>query len=160
MRTQLDFTPLFRSSVGFDRMFDMINSATRAATQDNWPPYDIVNVGEDRYRIDMAVAGFAEDDLTVTQERNLLVVTGRKDGGEDDGAYLHRGIAGRAFEHRFALADHVTVEGASLRDGMLTIELRREIPEELKPRRIEIASGTAIGQQQQPGQIEADKQAA
>ena len=129
MRTTLDFAPLFRSSIGFDRMLNALEAASRVATIDNWPPYDIVKSGEDDYRITMAVAGFTEGDLTLTQEQNLLVVTGQKSGVEgDDGQYLHRGIAGRAFERRFELADHVKVTGASLVNGLLTIELKREIP--------------------------------
>lgn len=145
MATRLDFTPLVRSSVGFDRMLEALEAASRMGTPDSWPPYDIVKTGEDDYRIDMAVAGFAEDDLTLTQDRNMLVVSGRKDAPEGDGAsYLYRGIAGRSFERRFELADHVRVEGATLSNGLLTVKLRREVPEELKPRRIEIASPAAI----------------
>ena len=158
MRTTIDFDPLFRSSIGFDRMLNAIEAASRVAPFENWPPYDIVRSGEDSYRIKMAVAGFAEDDLTVTQERNVLVVSGRKDG-EDEGEYLHRGIAVRSFERRFDLADHVRVEGASLTDGLLTITLRREVPEELKPRRIEIAGAEALPQQQ-TRQIETEQAAA
>ncbi len=158
MRTTIDFDPLFRSSIGFDRMLNALESARRETLAENWPPYDIVRSGENAYRIDMAVAGFGEDDLTVTQERNLLIVSGRKDG-EDEGEYLHRGIAGRSFERRFDLADHVRVEGASLTDGLLTITLRREVPEELKPRRIEI-SGVEALPQQQTRQIETEQAAA
>ncbi|MBC57230.1 MAG: molecular chaperone Hsp20 [Confluentimicrobium sp.] len=145
MATRLDFTPLFRSSIGFDRMLDALEAASRVETLDNWPPYDIVKTGEDDYRIDMAVAGFAEDDLTLTQDKNMLIVSGRKEApGGDDASYLYRGIAGRSFERRFELADHVRVEGATLSNGLLTVELKREIPEELKPRRIEIASLAAV----------------
>lgn len=158
MRTTTDFAPLFRSSIGFDRMLNALEAASRVAPFENWPPYDIVRSGEDSYRIKMAVAGFGEDDLTVTQERNALIVSGRKDG-EDEGEYLHRGIAGRSFERRFDLADHVQVEGASLTDGLLTITLRREVPEELKPRRIEITQAEALPQQQ-ARQIEAEQAAA
>lgn len=145
MATTLDFAPLFRSSVGFDRMLDALETARRVETLDNWPPYDIVKTGEDDYRIDMAVAGFAEDDLTLTQDKNMLIVSGRKGTPEGDGgvSYLYRGIAGRSFERRFELADHVRVEAATLSNGLLTVELKREIPEELKPRRIEIASAEA-----------------
>ncbi|MDY6859665.1 MAG: Hsp20 family protein [Pseudomonadota bacterium] len=145
MATRLDFTPLFRSSIGFDRMLDALEAASRVETLDNWPPYDIVKTGEDDYRIDMAVAGFAEDDLTLTQDKNMLIVSGRKEApGGDEAGYLYRGIAGRSFERRFELADHVRVEGATLSNGLLTVELKREIPEELKPRRIEIASLAAV----------------
>jgi molecular chaperone IbpA len=158
MSTTFDFSPLFRSSVGFDRMLQLLETASRVANADNWPPYDIVKIGEDDYRISMAVAGFSENELTVTQEQNMLMVAGQK-SGDDNAQYLHRGIASRAFQRRFELADHVEVVGANLANGLLTIDLRRELPEEMKPRRIEIATGWA-----QPKaavrQIEARKDAA
>lgn len=138
MNTTFDFTPLFRSSVGFDRMLNVLEKARRIESIDNWPPYDITKTGEDRYRITMAVAGFSQDDLSITQERNMLVVSGRK-SEEEDIQYLHRGIAARAFQRSFELADHVKVMGASLANGLLTVELQREIPEEMKPRRIGIS---------------------
>jgi molecular chaperone IbpA len=160
MRTTFDFAPLFRSSVGFDRMLEALESASRVAPIDNWPPYDIVKLGEDDYRISMAVAGFTQDDLTITQEQNMLMVAGQKsDEGEANGQYLHRGIAARAFQRRFELADHVKVVGASLVNGLLTIELKRELPEEMKPRRIAIASGEALPKVETK-QIEAEKVAA
>jgi len=160
MRTTFDFAPLFRSSVGFDRMLDALESASRVAPIDNWPPYDIVKLGEDDYRISMAVAGFTQDDLTITQEQNMLMVAGQKsDEGEANGQYLHRGIAARAFQRRFELAGHVKVVGASLVNGLLTIELKRELPEEMKPRRIAIASGEALPKVETK-QIEAEKLAA
>jgi len=134
MRTTFDFAPLFRSSVGFDRMLDALKAASHVTTIGNWPPYDIIRSGEDEYRITMAVAGLTEADLTLTQEQNLLVVAGRKAGDdEDNGRYLYRGIADGAFERRFERADHVKVVGASLSDGMLTIDLKREIPPEILP---------------------------
>ena len=142
MRTAFDFSPLYRSSIGFDRVFDLLENASRTTTIDNWPPYDIARTGEDDYRITMAVAGFNRDELSMTQERNMLVVSGQK-SGEDTGEYLHRGIAGRTFQRRFQLADHVRVTGARLENGLLTIDLKREIPEEMKPRRIEIGGGKA-----------------
>ena len=126
MRTTFDFTPLFRSSIGFDRMLHALEAASRVETIDNWPPYDIAKLDENDYRITMAVAGFSQDDLTITQEQNMLMVSGRKTG-EDGGQYLHRGIAGRDLQRRFELADHVKVVGASLADGLLTVDLRREI---------------------------------
>jgi molecular chaperone IbpA len=145
MRTNFDFEPLFRSSIGFDRMLDALESASRLASIDNWPPYDIVKIGENDYRISMAVASFTQDDLTITQEQNMLMVAGQKsDEGGENGQYLHRGIATRAFQRRFELADHVKVVGASLVNGLLTIDLKRELPEELKPRRIAIATGEAL----------------
>lgn len=158
MRTAFDFSPLYRSSIGFDRVFDLLENASRTTTIDNWPPYDIARTGEDDYRITMAVAGFSRDELSMTQERNMLVVSGQK-SGEDTGEYLHRGIAGRTFQRRFQLADHVRVTGARLENGLLTIDLKREIPEEMKPRRIEIGSTAATPKVEQR-KIEAEKQAA
>ena len=142
MRTTLDFTPFFRSSIGFDRMLNALEATSRIETADNWPPYDITKTGEDDYRITMAVAGFAQDELGISQERNVMVVSGQK--AEDEQAqYLHRGIAARAFVQRFELADHIKVVGANLDKGLLTIDLKREIPEEMKPRRIEIEADGA-----------------
>ncbi|MBZ9974006.1 Hsp20 family protein [Mesorhizobium sp. BR-1-1-10] len=158
MRTTLDFSPLFRSSIGFDRMLNALEAASRVATIDNWPPYDTAKTGEDDYRITMAVAGFSQDDLTITQEQNMLMVSGQK-AGEDNGQYLHRGLAQRSFQRRFELADHVKVIGASLVNGLLSIDLKREIPEEMKPRKIEIAAGAALPKAETK-QIEAEKQAA
>ncbi|PBC02248.1 Hsp20 family protein [Mesorhizobium sp. WSM3860] len=139
MRTSFDFSPLFRSSIGFDRMLNALETASRIETADNWPPYDIAKSGEDDYRITMALAGFSQDELAITQEQNMLMVSGQR-AGEDNGEYLHRGLAGRAFQRRFELADHVKVVDASLVNGLLTIDLKREIPEEMKPRRIEITA--------------------
>ncbi|RUM95259.1 Hsp20 family protein [Pseudaminobacter arsenicus] len=158
MRTAFDFSPLYRSSIGFDRVFDLLENANRVATIDNWPPYDIARTGEDDYRITMAVAGFSQDELSITQEQNMLVVSGQK-SGEDTGEYLHRGIAGRPFERRFQLADHVKVTGAGLENGLLTVDLKLELPEEMKPRRIEISSAAAMPNVVQH-KIEAEKQAA
>ena len=157
MRTDLDFAPLYRSSVGFDRVFNLLNNAQRLHAVDSWPLYDIVKTGENDYRIEMAVAGFGEEDLDITQERNVLIVKGQK-AETKDGEYLHRGIAGRGFERKFELADHVKVVGASLADGMLTIDLRREIPEEMKPLQIEIAAGEALSKPETK-QIEAERAA-
>jgi molecular chaperone IbpA len=159
MRTVLDFSPLFRSGVGFDRVFDLLDSATRMPAADNWPPYDIVKTGEDAYAITMAVAGFGRDELSITHEPNLLVVSGSKTG-EDNAHYLHRGIAGRAFQRRFELADHVEVKNASLENGLLRIELVRELPDEMKPRSIEIGTGTPALKSAAPAQIEDRRQAA
>ncbi len=137
MATSYDYAPLFRSSVGFDRVFNLLENAQRARTISDWPPYDIVKTGEDAYRITVAVAGFSRDDLNLTFQSNLLTIAGDKGEPHDEG-YLHRGIAGRPFEHRFELADHVRVSGAHLADGLLSIDLVREIPEAMKPRRIDI----------------------
>lgn len=142
MRTTLDFSPLLRSSIGFDRFVNVLEAANRVEQFENWPPYDIAKTGQDDYRITMAVAGFSQDELTITQEQNVLLVAGEK---TDDSKvhYLHRGIAGRTFQRRFQLADYVRVEAASLVNGLLAIDLKREVPEELKPRRIEIGPDIA-----------------
>ena len=159
--TAYDFSPLFRSSVGFDRVFDLLENAARVHAVDNWPPYNIEKWGEDQYRITMAVAGFAPEELDLTVQPNLLVVTGQNRGDEDV-QYLHRGIATRSFERRFELADYVKVMGARLDNGLLTIELAREIPEEMRPRRIEVQAwaGKAVGGGEQPRQVEHQKQKA
>jgi len=157
MATSYDYAPLFRSSVGFDRVFNLLENAQRARSISDWPPYDIVKTGDDSYRISIAVAGFAQDDLDITFESNLLTVTGKKQEASSDG-YLHRGIAGRPFAHRFELADHVKVNGADLKNGLLSIDLVREIPEALKPRRISIQSTPALTSTA-PAQIEAQKAA-
>jgi molecular chaperone IbpA len=158
MRTEFDFAPLYRSSIGFDRVFNLLDNAQRLHAIDNWPPYDIVKTGEDDYRITMAVAGFAEGELDVTQERNVLVVKGGRAADKQEGEYLHRGIGSQSFERRFELADHVKVETAKLANGLLSIALRREIPEAMKPRQIVIGSG--LSDQAAPLQIEAEKQVA
>jgi molecular chaperone IbpA len=138
MRTTFDFSPLFRSSVGFDQILNALEAASRVETIDNWPPYDIAKTGEDQYHVTLALAGFTEDELEVTQDQNVLMVSGKKEK-EDDTAYLHRGIAARTFQRQFQLADHVKVVSASLNEGLLTINLQRDVPEELKPRKIQIA---------------------
>ena len=141
MRT-IDFTPLFRHSVGFDRLERMLDSAMRHDDGNSYPPYNIEQLGEDQYRITMAVAGFGEDDLDVTVNDGTLVVTGKHEGAQDDEVvYAHRGIAGRAFERRFQLADHIEVKGGALENGLLHVELERVIPEEKRPRKIEISGG-------------------
>ncbi|NQW01416.1 MAG: Hsp20 family protein [Rhodospirillales bacterium] len=141
MRT-LDLSPLFRHSVGFDRMQRLMNTASEwDANAQAYPPYNIEQVGEDKYRVTLAVAGFSEQDLDVTAKENTLTITGKLAGTEDDSAtYLHRGIAGRAFERRFEIADHIKVTGADLSHGLLSVELVREVPEEKKPRTIAISS--------------------
>ena len=136
MRT-FDFTPLYRSTVGFDNLFDMLDSSIRP----DWPPYDIEKLGDDTYRISMAVAGFSTDEIALTQEGNTLLVTGQKQQTQDQQSYLHRGIAARDFKQTFSLADHVKVANASLDSGLLRIDLVREVPEQLKPRRIDIKAG-------------------
>ena len=130
MATSYDYAPLFRSSVGFDRVFNLLENAQRARSVSDWPPYDIVKTGEDSYRISIAVAGFAREDLDITFQSNLLTVTGKRQETPGEG-YLHRGIAARPFEHRFELADHVRVNGADLVNGLLSIELVRPEPERI-----------------------------
>jgi molecular chaperone IbpA len=135
-----DFTPLWRSTVGFDHLFDLINNIQHAENQDNYPPYDIARTGEDTYRISLAVAGFSPEDLTVTAQQNLLAVSGRKSETSDH-QYLYQGISARPFERRFSLEDHVEVASAGFENGLLQIELVRRLPEAMKPRRIEIGTG-------------------
>jgi molecular chaperone IbpA len=136
-----DLTPLFRSTVGFDRLSRLMDAATRIDdSSPSYPPYNIERSGEDTYRIAMAVAGFGENDLTITTQDNQLVISGKL-GKDDDGqSFLYRGIAGRAFERRFTLADHIRVAGASLVNGLLHVELVREVPEAMKPRQIKISA--------------------
>ena len=138
-----DFAPLYRATVGFDQLADMMDRVlSNDVSQPAYPPYNIEKTADDAYRISIAVAGFAESDLSVEVKEKALVVSARKSEDDQSRTYLHRGIATRAFERRFHLADHVKVVGASHENGMLHIDLEREIPEALKPRRIEIANGT------------------
>ena len=138
MRTDFDFAPLYRATVGFDRVFDMLDSMAGQPTTGGYPPYNIEKTADDAWRIVMAVAGFTEAELNVTQKEGELLVNGKAQPANQEKEYLYRGIAGRDFERRFQLADHVKVMGATLANGMLTIELKREIPEEKKARAIHI----------------------
>jgi len=140
MRT-FDYSPFYRASVGFDRIFDLLDSVSSQSGANGYPPYNIEKTGDNAYKIVMAVAGFAEAELNVTQKENELLVSGQAQNGQDDRQYLYRGIAGRNFERRFQLADHVKVTGAKLANGLLVIELQREIPEEKKPRAIPVVTG-------------------
>ena len=133
-----DFTPLSRSFIGFDRMADLIDNASKLGTTDAYPPYNIAQTGENDYLIELAVAGFAEADLSLKTHENVLTVVGTKAANDAKGEYLHRGIAERGFERRFQLADHVLVKGANLENGLLRIDLVRELPEAMKPRKITI----------------------
>ena len=135
MRTY-DFSPLWRSTVGFDRLFDLAETAQRAG-EDNYPPYNIERLGEDRYQISLAVAGFSLDEISVTAEQNTVTIEGRK-ADKKQREYLYQGISARPFKRQFSLADHVQVKSASVEDGLLRIELFREVPEAMKPRRIAI----------------------
>ena len=143
MRT-LDFAPLYRASVGFDQIADLMDRVLTAdVAQPSYPPYNIEKTSEDTYRISLAVAGFSESELSVDVKDRSVIIAARKAEAETAPQYLHRGIATRAFERKFALADHVHVTGASHVDGMLHVDLHREVPEALKPRRIEIGTGAA-----------------
>lgn len=143
MRSTLDLSPLHRFAVGFDRVQNLLDSASQWDGHDQaYPPYNIEAHGDHNYRITMAVAGFTADDLDVTVKENALIVTGNQDKASDDVTYLHRGIAGRAFERRFQLAEFIEVEGASVENGLLHIDLKRNVPEEKMPRKISIASKT------------------
>lgn len=136
MRT-IDFAPLWRSTIGFDHLAEMVDTQLRQANDDSYPPYNIERSGEDAYRITLAVAGFGPNDIAVTAEQNTLTVEGRKEA-RDERQYLHQGIAARPFRRVFSLADYVQVRGASMQDGLLIVDLVREIPEAMKPRRIAI----------------------
>ena len=140
-----DFSPLFRSSVGFDHVESLIDAAMRTAeTSDTYPPYNIERTGEDAYRITLAVAGFAPEELNIESRENVLTVSGEHKSAQDDGVtYLHRGIAGRAFQRRFQLADHVEVVNADLVNGLLKVDLVRRVPEAMKPRKIAIGNAQA-----------------
>ena len=142
MRT-IDLSPLYRSVVGFDRLADLLDSATTEAAT-GYPPYNIERTGGNAYRIEIAVAGFKPEDLNIEVKENLLTVQGRKPANDETKRYLHRGLAERNFERRFQLADYVVVTDADLSDGLLAISLKRELPEALKPRRIEIGSGKPV----------------
>jgi molecular chaperone IbpA len=157
MRSAFDFSPFRRSTVGFDRLFDMLENSAFGQPQENYPPFDLIKEGENQYRIQLAVAGFRPDEIDVTAQQNVLIVSGRKaDESEEKGNdFVYRGIANRSFERRFALADHIQVKGADLKDGLLSIDLVREIPESMKPRKIEIGGSgkqerSAIGGGEKP----------
>jgi molecular chaperone IbpA len=138
MRTNFDFAPYRRSTVGFDRLFDLLETGSRADSSDSFPPFDIVKLGEDSYRITLAVAGFRPDEIEIVAQQNLLTVTGKRLDDEADAVYLHRGIATRTFERRFQLADFIEAGNASFEHGLLAIDLKRVVPEAMKPRRIQI----------------------
>ena len=146
MRTY-DLSPLYRSAVGFDRLANLLENAARSSQDSGYPPYNIETLGENAYRIEIAVAGFTPDELNIEVKENLLTVTGRKSANDDvvpQKTYLHRGLAERDFERRFQLADYVVVTDANLVNGLLTITLKRELPEALKPRRVEIGVGQPL----------------
>ena len=142
----IDFDPFWRTSIGFDRLFSMMDDSLRLEPEDRYPPYDIVRIGEDSYRVTLAVAGFTPDQIGVTQHQNVLTVVGRPPEKNLKTEYLYHGIAGRAFERRFNLADYVEVESASFENGLLHIDLVRRVPEAMKPRRIEVGGNKAAGE--------------
>ena len=143
MRT-FDFTPFTRSAIGFDHLFDLLNSQSTESAE-NYPPYDIVRTGEDTFRIILAVAGFSPSDINITAQQNLLIVSGRKPE-QEKADYLYQGISARAFERRFNLADYVEVENASFENGLLQLNLARKVPEAMKPRRIEINAAIPLNE--------------
>ncbi|MBD2841737.1 Hsp20 family protein [Erythrobacter rubeus] len=143
--SRLDFTPYRRSTVGFDRLFDLLESQARTNSGDNYPPFNIARSGDDNYRITLAVAGFRPQDIDITAQQNLLVVQGKKrDDVDNGGELLHVGIANRGFERRFELADFVRVESADLADGLLTIDLVREVPDAMKPKKIAVNGAATL----------------
>ncbi len=137
MRSAFDFAPYRRSTVGFDRLFDLLENSSLGQGSENYPPFDLIKVDENHYRVILAVAGFGRDEIDITAQQNQLVVSGKK--ADDEGVdYIHRGIANRQFERRFGLADFIKVADADLKDGLLSVELFREIPEAMKPKKISI----------------------
>ena len=159
MRSAFDFSPFRRSTVGFDRLFDMLENSTVGQSQENYPPFDLIKKGENDYCIELAVAGFKPEEIDITAQQNVLIVSGRKSDESDEKVsdYIYRGIATRSFERRFALADHIQVKGADMKDGLLSIELKREIPEAMKPKKINIG-GSAPKHDQIGGDQPASKQ--
>jgi len=144
--SRFDFTPYRRSTVGFDRLFDLLENQARSNGGDNYPPFNIQKQGEDNYRITLALAGFKPAEIDITAQQNLLVIQGkRRDENDNDGEMLHLGIANRSFERRFELADFVRVENAALEDGLLAIDLVREVPEAMKPRKIAVNAQSRVG---------------
>ena len=141
---RLDLTPYRRSTIGFDRLFDLLETNARSTASENYPPFNLERVAEDRYRITLAVAGFTRDEIEITAQQNLLLVAGRKDDKAPDGDFLHVGIANRSFERRFELADFVLVQDARLNDGLLVIDLVREVPEAMKPKTVAIKTGAPL----------------
>ncbi len=140
MRSAFDFAPYRRSTVGFDRLFDLLENSTLGQGSENYPPFDLIRVDDNHYRINLAVAGFSRDEIDITAQQNQLIVSGKR--SDDEGIdYIHRGIANRQFERKFGLADFVKVAEADLKDGLLSVELVREIPEAMRPRRVAIGGG-------------------
>ena len=158
MRSAFDFAPFRRSTVGFDRLFDMLENSTVGQSQENYPPFDLIKLGDNDYRIELAVAGFTPDEIDITAQQNVLIVSGRKseESEQKGNDYIYRGIANRSFERRFALADHIQVRGADLKDGLLAIELVREIPEAMKPCKIDLGTAKRVEKQTSQQTVEAE----
>jgi molecular chaperone IbpA len=156
MRSAFDFAPYRRSTVGFDRLFDMLENSSMGTGGENYPPFDLIKLADNQYRIELAVAGFKPEEIDITAQQNVLIVSGRKsEENEQKGSdYIYRGIANRSFERRFAMADHIQVRGADLKDGLLAIELVREIPEAMKPKKIAIGGGATQPQHDRIGSEE------
>ena len=147
MRTTYDYAPLWRSTIGFDRLLELIDAAQHTGTDDNYPPCDVERLGEDRYQISLALAGFSSDEIAIAAEQNVLTVEGRK-AEKQQREFLHHGISSRPFRRQFNLADYVQVKGAAFDNGLLQIELVRQVPEAMKPRRISIAGSSGSNVQQ------------
>jgi molecular chaperone IbpA len=160
MRSAFDFSPYRRSTVGFDRLFDMLENSSVGQAGENYPPFDLIKKGDNHFCIQLAVAGFKPEEMDITAQENVLIVSGRKSEETDEkgGDFIYRGIANRSFERRFALADHIQVRGADLKDGLLAIELVREIPEAMKPRKIDIGGSAPKHDQIGGGDKPASKQ--
>ena len=153
----LNVEPFWRTSIGFDRLFDLMDESLRFEPEDNYPPCNIMRTGEDNYRISLAVAGFKPEQINLTAHQNTLIITGSVNEKQGEPEYLYRGIAGRPFERRFNLADYVEVKGATFEDGLLQIELERRVPEAMKPRRIQIQTGKPTGSTDKVRTIEGSK---
>jgi molecular chaperone IbpA len=153
----LNLDPFWRTSIGFDRLFDLMDESLRFEPEDHYPPCNIVRTGEDRYRITLSIAGFRPDQISVTTQQNTLTITGSVKQTQAEPEYLYHGIGARPFERRFNLADYVEVKSAAFEDGLLQIELERELPEAMKPRRIEVRTGKAVPGTENPKTIEHSK---
>jgi len=157
---RIDLTPYRRSTIGFDRLFDLLETNARSSGPENYPPFNLERLGDDRYRITLAVAGFGRDEIEITAQQNLLLVTGRKDDRQPGAQFLHVGIANRSFERRFEIADFVFVEDARLNDGLLVIDLVREVPEAMKPKTIAIKTGAPLQAVEMPSHDKGTAEAA
>ncbi|WP_170005713.1 Hsp20 family protein [Pseudopontixanthobacter vadosimaris] len=156
MRKDIDFTPYRQSSVGFDRLFDLLESGSRNGGTESYPPYDLIRHDEDSYRIDLAIAGFRPEEVEIVAHQNQLTISGERKEPEEEGEYMHRGIATRSFQRRFQLADYIEVDSARFEHGLLSIQLSRVVPEAMKPRKIEISTDTGSGSNSADGDGQSD----